>query len=73
MSRAGRRSCAEPGCEKSIPDHYWGRVKDGDGWFQQRNGDVWCPDHIPGWVEAWRQRRDARMIDSNNCPRGEKR
>lgn len=54
--------CADPGCEAEIKDHAWGRIK-ADGWFQQRNGDVWCPDHIPDWVEAWRRRRDARMIE----------
>lgn len=26
------------------------------GWFFQRNGDVWCPVHIPDWVAGWRSK-----------------
>lgn len=28
------------------------------GWFMQRNGDVWCPNHVPDWVSAWRAKKN---------------
>jgi NTP pyrophosphatase (non-canonical NTP hydrolase) len=30
------------------------------GWFMQRNGDHWCPEHVPDWVEGWRERELSR-------------
>lgn len=53
--------CAQPECPESLPDHGWGRIK-ADNWFQQRNGDIWCPNHRPEWYAAWRarQKKDAR-------------
>ncbi len=51
--------CSEPGCEATVKNHYWGRVK-ADLWFFQKNGDAWCPDHHPEWVAAWRARKKAR-------------
>ena len=50
------KSCASPGCENTYSDHRWGRqAAQNSGWFFQRNGDSWCPDHVPPWVEQWRQ------------------
>lgn len=48
--------CAERGCAASVPDHYWGLVK-AEGWFFQRDGSAWCPQHIPPWVAGWRARK----------------
>lgn len=50
--------CSEPGCEASFPNHRWGRIKGGAGWFQQQNGADWCPEHTPAWVAGWRARRN---------------
>lgn len=66
--------CSEPGCTRTLPDHRWGRIKDGADWFQQRDGTVWCPDHHPAWVEGWRarQRELAAELDAPTaapCPR----
>lgn len=30
------------------------------GWFFQRNGDVWCPEHTPDWVAEWRARKNKK-------------
>lgn len=48
-------TCAEPKCEVTIKNHYWGKVK--SGWYQMKNGMNYCPDHIPAWVVEWRQDR----------------
>jgi hypothetical protein len=46
--------CAAHGCKATIPNHQWGKIRDGADWFQQKDGTVWCPDHTPTWVAAWR-------------------
>lgn len=52
--------CAKKGCKASFKDHHWGAVEATDkGWFHQRNGDSWCPEHHPEWVAEWRARRAA--------------
>ena len=53
----GSSVCAHEGCEESIQNHKWARIKSG-GWFQQFNGDVWCPNHIPEWVDEWRMKKE---------------
>lgn len=53
-----RIRCSATDCDESIKDHYWGRVHAGEaGWFFQKNGDSWCPDHNPPWVAEWRSRK----------------
>lgn len=52
-------ACAHEGCEAGgFKDHSRGRIRAHDaGWFIQKNGDAWCPEHTPEWVEAWRARQ----------------
>lgn len=48
--------CAEKDCNA------WHRNKsrwdamhaNDDGWFFERNGNVWCPRHRPAWLTTWR-------------------
>lgn len=48
-------TCAGPGCTATVPDHKWGRIKQGADWFfSWETGEAFCPAHIPAWVEAWR-------------------
>jgi len=49
-------TCSGEGCAERLADHAWGRIK-ADGWFQQKDGTIWCPEHIPDWVAEWRARR----------------
>lgn len=52
---SGTRSCSRGECPKFFPDHRWGAMAaDREGWFMQRNGKAWCPDHNPDWVAEWR-------------------
>lgn len=48
--------CSIEGCDHSIKNHAWGKIK-AEGWFFLRNGTAFCPDHIPDWVAGWRESR----------------
>lgn len=53
-----RQPCAQPGCERSFPVHKWGQITaHREGWFHQKDGTSWCPEHVPDWVEKWRARK----------------
>lgn len=55
---SGTRSCAKEECPKFFQNHEWGNKQaQREGWFMQRNGDAWCPDHNPDWVAEWRAKR----------------
>lgn len=52
------KECAHPGCPAAFRDHAWGATKaHKDGWFHGKDGNSFCPEHVPEWVEAWRARR----------------
>ena len=50
-------SCSHGGCDQQRPDHQWGSRGKYSGWFVQKDGTSWCPDHVPDWVEEWRAKR----------------
>jgi len=53
--------CAGDDCVESFENHRWGRIKAHDaGWFEQKDGIAWCPEHKPDWVDAWRAREAAK-------------
>lgn len=55
------KECAEPGCTAWFTDHRWGATKaHKDGWFHQKDGNSWCPEHVPDWVERWRRTRESQ-------------
>lgn len=47
------------GCKASHPGSRWDAVKaDGAGWFHGKAEEqAYCPEHVPGWVPAWRARQ----------------
>lgn len=47
--------CRADGCSATIPNHKFGKIK--SGWFEQKDGTVWCPKHTPAWVAAWRAKK----------------
>lgn len=56
--RAPDKQCAAEGCDRTFRDHQWGQTKaHNEGWFHQRDGRSWCPEHTPEWVAEWRARR----------------
>lgn len=53
--------CADEECTKEIKDHKWAKIRaQDDGWFLKKGGEVYCPAHIPEWVDAWRDRKDRK-------------
>lgn len=53
--------CAEPGCTAAHKSDRWNNSKAQKlGWFMQRNGDSWCPDHVPEWVAQWREEKTGK-------------
>lgn len=52
------KTCSHPDCNQEFKDHAWGHIHaHNQGWFEQKNGDVWCPNHIPDWVAKWRAKK----------------
>jgi hypothetical protein len=53
--------CSNPTCDKSFKDNRWSKIKAGGaGWFFQKDGSAWCPEHIPDWVKTWRIKYDSK-------------
>lgn len=49
--------CAGPDCPATHPSGKWGNIRAArDGWFESRNGEAYCPKHVPSWVRKWRQK-----------------
>lgn len=54
-----KAACKEPQCENDYFPDRWGKIEARNkGWFLQRNGAAWCPEHIPDWVEEWRKSKE---------------
>ena len=61
MTRAKKMCCSVDGCTATFTHHYWGAVKAHDaGWFSQKDGTVYCPEHTPDWVAGWRATRNSK-------------
>lgn len=54
-------TCAESGCDATHRDrHQWDQGEAAKkGWFFQKDGKRWCPEHNPPWVAEWRARKAA--------------
>ena len=48
--------CDQTGCDEKIKNHKWGQIKAVD-WFFQKNGQAWCPAHVPDWYASWGKRK----------------
>jgi len=54
-------TCSGKKCTASVPGAKWARIKaTKQGWIFLKNGESYCPEHLPEWVEGWRLRRAAR-------------
>lgn len=48
------------GCDLTTETDHWTAVKrQAEGWFFRKDGRIYCPNHVPEWVEGW---RDAQRI-----------
>jgi hypothetical protein len=51
--------CDHPDCSHFFKEHYWGSIgAQKEGWFLQKNGDCWCPEHIPEWYFDWKSKKE---------------
>jgi hypothetical protein len=50
-------------CQASHPGSRWDAMKaDREGWFHSKAEEAaYCPDHVPDWVSAWREKQKARQ------------
>ena len=64
MPREVIMSCVEPDCPENFSSKSkWDNIKKADeGWFIGRDGNIWCPNHLPEWVGPWREMRDISKI-----------
>lgn len=52
--------CAAKGCKAQHEDNKFAAIRAGqEGWFKTRDGDAFCPRHVPAWVPAWRAKQAA--------------
>jgi hypothetical protein len=65
-------NCTAADCQNEYKKHRWGKMQAvDDGWFIQRNGQAWCPEHIPLWVIQWRIRKIKTSVPKSSpfpCP-----
>ena len=49
--------CHQPDCSRSFQrKSKWDNIRAVDqGWFLQKSGENWGPEHTPEWVEEWRE------------------
>jgi hypothetical protein len=45
-------------CDRTVANHRWGKIK-ATGWFFAKDGTAYCPEHVPEWVQKWRETRAA--------------
>lgn len=50
-------ACAHPDCTNEMPSNAWAVIKT-EGWFHQKDGNSWCPEHTPEWVAEWRAKKE---------------
>lgn len=57
-----QKECAADGCTANFRDTgRWAPERQSkSGWFHQRNGSSFCPQHTPDWVAAWRERKASK-------------
>lgn len=61
---AQTKKCSEPSCRSSYKIDWHDMVEaHKQGWFMQRNGASWCPEHVPDWVQEW---REAKLKESSD-------
>lgn len=53
--RAADELCSHEDCDATIRGHIWGYIR--SGWFFQKDGQQFCPEHTPDWVAEWRARK----------------
>lgn len=56
--QAAYTACGDEICARAVKPHKWAQIKaHEEGWFFTKNGEAWCPEHLPAWVGPWRARQ----------------
>lgn len=59
-------------CPRTTRSTKWRDIRAHDaGWFFTKDGKVYCPDHVPAWVEQWRETQTQKgnlMPTIHNAP-----
>ena len=59
MDYQSPQKCKHEGCNNKTKTDRWNKVRAAErGWFFQKDGSIWCPDHVPDWVASWRAKRN---------------
>lgn len=55
-------------CGMDMKNDAWRKIK-AEGWFFKKNGEAYCPDDIPDWVEEWRKNnaKQKESIDKHDA------
>jgi hypothetical protein len=52
------------GCKQEHPGGKWGAIKANEaGWFHDKAGVGFCPEHVPGWVGPWRAKQAEKKFE----------
>lgn len=59
MSYTTLKKCNESSCDRKTKTDKFNKIRAAEqGWFFQKDGSIWCPDHVPGWVASWRAKQE---------------
>lgn len=61
MSRDTPLKCE--GCDKTVQDNKWAKIR-AEGWFFERGGKAYCPDHRPEWYDDWQAEKLMRKLET---------
>lgn len=46
--------CSREGCTNATKINKWAKIKaQGEGWYFQRSGRIWCVEHRPSFAPPW--------------------
>jgi hypothetical protein len=59
MTHVEMRPCFVQPCNDAYQNDKWSKIRAAQaGWFFPKYGDIgFCPNHLPEWVPAWRERQ----------------
>ena len=56
--------CHAYGCRNVHAKNKWATHQaQTKGWFFQKDGKAYCPEHTPDWVKSWREKHQPRLSE----------
>lgn len=50
---------APEGCYQTLENQAWAKIK-AEGWVFLKNGQSFCPSHVPSWYADWKRKKESR-------------